>query len=520
MALLLTSCAGAGAPRPIVVGTTADIVSLDPAATRDAATIAFLHQLYPRLLEVDADTGEIGLSLAETAEFTSDTEYTVTLPTGLEFPNGHELTASDVVFSFERQFAIGNSAGPVTLLRGLQTVAALDATTVVFTLREEDDVTFPSVLAGPAGSILDEEVFAADAITDDEVITAGGAFAGDWKIAGVDGTVVTLVGGADDVEEPAGTVITFETQLDPAQLAERAASAGVDIATGSFTAEQRSELLATSGLTTRVQPTNALRMLAFDFATMPFGTATEQADAGAARAVRQALADLVDRVALAEVAPAEWSADYGFLPSALRIGDLKAGTAPGEQGVLAAYGDSEGGPDAERAAQRLSAAGVETPVPLVISFVADPEDPSGEAMRAELESQLEAGDLFAVTFDEVDGPFTRSTLGAERYPIFLYTWTPAGVDVDDALTRLYSSDLGLPTGIEDERTDELIALQGATADPDRRVSAISTLEDELASRLPTLPLLAGRNTIYLAPGVTLATIAELGEGWLGGLTRR
>ena len=53
-----------------------------------------------------------------------------------------------------------------------------------------------------------------------------------------------------------------------------------------------------------------------------------------------------------------------------------------------------------------------------------------------------------------------------------------------------------------------------------REEVIATLEERLASRLPTLPLLSGRQTIYLAPGVTLATIAELGEGWLGGLTRR
>ncbi|WP_294180629.1 ABC transporter substrate-binding protein [uncultured Schumannella sp.] len=520
VALLLAGCAGAGAPRPIVVGTTADIVSLDPAATRDATTVSFLHQLYPRLLELVADTGEIELSLADSAEFTADAEYTVTLPAGLRFPNGNELTASDVVFSFERQLAIGDTSGPVTLLRGLASVAALDANTVVFTLREDDDVTFPSVLAGPAGAILDEEIFAADAITDDEVIIAGGAFAGKWQIANVDGTVYTVIGSMDDVEEPTGTVITLETELEAASLAERVESGSVDVAYGSFTTEQREALIATSGLTTRVQPTNTLRMLVFDFSTMPFGSATEEANEGAALAVRQAMSDLVDRVSLAELAPASWSADYGYVPAALRIGSLKAGTAPGEQGVLAVYGDALGGPDIDRATERLAAAGVQTPVSLVISYVADDEDPQGDAIRAELEAQLEGGELFSVRLEEVDGPLTRSTLGAERYPIVEYVWTPAGVDVDDALTRLYASDLGLPTGLDDSRTDELIAVQGTAEDAGQRNAAIAALEEQLASRIPTLPLLAGRHTIYLAPGVTLATIAELGEGWLGGLTRR
>lgn len=520
IAVLLVGCASPSADRPIQVGTTAEIVSLDPAATRDATTIAFLHQLYPRLLEHDPATGEYLPSLASTAEFTSPTEYTVTLPPGLAFANGDELSASDVVFSIERQVAIQEAAGTVSLLRGLASVAALDSSTVVFTLRRENDATFPGVLAGPAGAILDEEVFSADAVTDDEVIVAGGGSAGDWRVASAAAGVVTLIEPEDDPQDPTGQVVVLRTGLDAETLATRLTESEVDAAFGSFTNAQSAGMTGTPGVTTRTQPGGTLRMLAFDFGTMPFGASTEEADSRAARAVRSAIADLVDREALAGVAPQLWTPEYGYIPSALRTPPSEAGEAPGEQGVLAVYGDTLGGPDVERATERLADADIETPVPLSISVLPRDDDPEGEALRAELVAQLETGGLFEVEIVDIEGPLDRATLSAERYPIFEYRWTPAGVGPDDYLTRLYSDEIGLPIGITDRRTEELLAEQAVEPDPVKRGAIISELEERLAARLPTLPLLSGSQTLYLAPGVSSSAVDDLGLGWFRNLTRR
>jgi len=48
--------------------------------------------------------------LAESASFTSPTEYSVKLKSGLKFANGHDLTSSDVTFTFDRQVEINDSA--------------------------------------------------------------------------------------------------------------------------------------------------------------------------------------------------------------------------------------------------------------------------------------------------------------------------------------------------------------------------------------------------------------------------
>ena len=70
-------------------------------------------------------------------------------------------------FTFDRQVAIADENGPSSLLYNLDSVDAVDDTTVVFHLKSENDQIFPQILSSPAGPIVDEEVFAADALTPD-----------------------------------------------------------------------------------------------------------------------------------------------------------------------------------------------------------------------------------------------------------------------------------------------------------------------------------------------------------------
>ena len=60
--------------------------------------------------------------------------------------NGNDLTSADVKFSFDRQLAIADPNGPSSLLYNLDSVEALDDTTVVFHLKAENDQVFPKIL--------------------------------------------------------------------------------------------------------------------------------------------------------------------------------------------------------------------------------------------------------------------------------------------------------------------------------------------------------------------------------------
>src|SRR5690606_30046417 len=166
----------------IVVGTTDKITSLDPAGSYDNGSFAVMNQIYPFLLNSEYGTAEVTPDIAEKAEFTSPTEYTVTLKKGLKFANGNDLTSSDVKFTFDRMVKINDPNGPASLLGNLDSVETPDDTTVVFTLKNGDDQIWPLILSSPAGPIIDEDVFSPDAVTPDDVIVDGDAFAGQYTI--------------------------------------------------------------------------------------------------------------------------------------------------------------------------------------------------------------------------------------------------------------------------------------------------------------------------------------------------
>lgn len=495
---LLVGCAAPESDRSIRVGTTLELTSLDPAQVHDPDAIALLHQLHPRLIERDPETGDLAPALAQEAGFTSETEYTVSLTPGLSFANGDALTASDVVFSFERQFAIPSGAVTRPLLASLASVAAIDATTVVFTLSQPDP-GFMTTLAGPAGAILDEEVFSADAFTPMETIVAAGAFGGELQIVDLTDETFTFLPARDDPRSPTARRIVLETGVDADSLGERLGS-DFDAVFGDLSADAHRELGEREGVTSRSQPSNDIRLLAFDFATQPFGSATEEADEEKALAVRQAVADLIDRGRLAARVPASWSPAFGYLPDVWRPGGVGASTS---RGVLSGdgFGDGAGGAAPARAAERLAAAGVSTPVRLDVSWVGSAGDPDAAALSAELESQLELTELFTVTVTQTDAGFDRATMSEERRPLLELVWTPLGVGAGSYFAPLYSSSKGLPIGSAEERTDELIVeLQAATV-AEERLRLIDAIEQRLAARLPAIPLLSGQNVLYLAPGV-------------------
>ena len=155
--------------RQIIVGTTDKVTTLDPAGSYDNGSLAVQTQVFPYLVNTDYNSTEVVPDLAESAEFTAPNEYTVKLPAGLKWANGHDLTSSDVKFSFDRNLKIADPNGASSLLYNLDSVETPDDTTVVFKLKTANDQVFPFILTSFPGAIVDEEVFPADAVTPDPV---------------------------------------------------------------------------------------------------------------------------------------------------------------------------------------------------------------------------------------------------------------------------------------------------------------------------------------------------------------
>src|SRR3954451_11996459 len=189
-ALVLTACGGSsnnnsgssGGGGTLTIGTSDKITTLDPAGAYDNGSFTVMNQVYPFLMNTSPGNPDVEPDIAESADFTSPTDFTVKLKSGLKFVNGHDLTSSDVKFSFDRILKINDENGPASLLANLASTDAPDPTTVVFHLKVANDQTFAQILSTNAGPIVDEQVLSPTALTPDEDIVKGKAFAGPYTI--------------------------------------------------------------------------------------------------------------------------------------------------------------------------------------------------------------------------------------------------------------------------------------------------------------------------------------------------
>lgn len=85
----------------VVIALAADIASLDPQGHNDTKSEAVSFLLYNRLFRLNTDF-EVVPDLAESWEQPSDTEWVIKIKEGVKFHDGSEVTAEDVVASFER----------------------------------------------------------------------------------------------------------------------------------------------------------------------------------------------------------------------------------------------------------------------------------------------------------------------------------------------------------------------------------------------------------------------------------
>lgn len=513
LALVLASCAdtenidGGGGTEgegggSISVGTTDVVTSLDPAGSYDNGSFSVQNQVYPFLLNTPYGSPDVEPDIAESAEFTEPTQYTVTLKEGLTFANGNELTSSDVKFSFDRQLEIADPNGPSSLLYNLESVEAPDDLTVVFNLASEDDQTFPQILSSPVGPIVDEEVFSATELTPSEDIVEGNAFAGQYAITDYTENELIRYQAFEDynglLEAPETDVVTAQYFTEETQLKLAVQQGDVDLAYRNLSPTDLGDLREDENVTVHDGPGGEIRYIVFDFNSQPFGAETEDADEDQALAVRQAAADLLDREALSEeIYQGTYTPLYSYVPE---------GLTGANEPLLEMYGDGEGGPDAEAAAAVLEEAGIETPVELNLQYSPDHYGSSSDEEYAMIESQLEADGLFEVNLQST----LWDTYNAERvegvYPAYQLGWFPDYSDADNYLSPFFQEDNFLVNGYSDSEVQETILEQSSTADEAERTALIEEAQELVAEDLSTLPYLQGAQVAVSGNDITGVTL--------------
>jgi len=480
----------------ITVGTTDQVVSLDPAGEYDNGSFAVVNQVYPFLLNSVQGKAEVTPDIATSASFTSPTEYTVVLKKGLKFANGHDLTASDVKFSIDREVKIADANGPSSLLWNLDSVAVKDDLTVVFTLKSANDQTFPATLSSPAGPIVDEEVFPADKLMADEDIAKAHPFAGQYDVTSYKKNELVSFKKYDGYNGNLGlaqnSVVNLKYYTDASNLKLDVQKGNIDVAARSLSATDIESLAKESNLTVHKGPGGEIRYIVFNFDTQPFGTKTATPDAKKALAVRQAVADLIDRQALSDqVYKGTYSPLYSYVPTGI----------PGAVTPLKDLYGKDGGPDAAAAAAVLKAAGVTAPVTLDLQWTPAHYGPSSGDEYALIKSQLESSGLFKVNIQSTEWTTYSKERTADAYPAYQLGWFPDYSDADNWLTPFFLKGGFLANHYDNAAVDKLIQAQGVETNAAKRTQQIEAIQNAVAKDLSTIPMLQGSQVVVAGKGV-------------------
>ncbi|WP_168627477.1 MULTISPECIES: ABC transporter substrate-binding protein [unclassified Cryobacterium] len=491
--LVLSGCAGGNTggddngSDAIIVGTTDKVTTLDPAGSYDNGSFFLMNNVFPFLMNSVPGSAELEPDIAESAEFTAPTEFTVKLKEGLEFANGNPLTSSDVKFSFDRQVAIADPNGPSALLANLESTEAPDDTTVVFNLLAENDQIWLQILSSPAGVIVDEDSFSPTEVTPDDEIVDANAFAGPYTITRYGFNDLVQFQAYDGYQGLLGTPKTQTINLryfaDQSNMKLAVQEGDIDVATRSLSATDVEDLSNNDNVTVHTGPGGETRYIVFNFNTMPFGASTPEADPAKALAVRQAMANVIDR---AEISDQVYKGTYVPLYSYVPDG-LPGATQP----LKDLYGDGNGGPDVDKATALLEEAGVTTPLAINLQYNPDHYGASSGDEYALVKSQLEESGLFTVNLQSTEWVQYNEDRVADVYPIFQLGWFPDYPDADNYLSPFFRTENFLVNHFSDPAVDQLIAQQAVELDEDTRLQMLGEAQEMVAAQLSTLPLLQG-----------------------------
>lgn len=465
-------------------GTTEKASTLDPAGGYTLGEWTLMYSMYQTLLFTPTDGGEPQGDAAEACEYHSPQILTCTLRSGLQFGNGNDLTSSDVKFSLERNITIANPNGSAYLLSSISAqedgrfvvdegaIETPDDQTVIFHLNQPD-TTFRFVLTTPAAAIVDEDTFPADELIANDEAVGSGPFVVDQFDEGRQALLTAN-------EEHHGLRAARTERLmvsyyeEPAQLKQAVENGDVDVAWFSPISSDVNDL-KDSDVAELVEGKGSVTR----YWVWQFGT-----QAGKQKAVRQAVAELIDREAIADRV-------YGGT-----VYPLYSIIPPGLAGQTDAFQDEYGENSVDDARSLLEGAGTQIPVHLTLGYNVESSQAAEEAN--EFARQLDASGLFDVETKSAEGLSQMAELFEQNLlDLVLIGWIPDYLDADSYLSSIdaYSNNYSNP------RADELVAAERAIVDPAERERIFTELQRLVAEDVPLIPSWVGRNVALTGPSM-------------------
>jgi peptide/nickel transport system substrate-binding protein len=488
-----TSAAAGG--KPVTIGTTDTVTALDPAGSYDFGSLTVETNIYQFLMNVPAGAKAPAPDAAKSCEFSTPTTYKCVLQPNLKFSNGHALTAADVVFTFQRIGKINDPNGPASLIANMKSVAAEGDDTVVFTLNNPNDQTWPFVLGTSAGPIVDSEVFPADKLLPDEQVVGSGPYViSSYQKNQLNQFKASPTYTGPNKPKTSQVTMKYYTTSDNMKLDIQGGN--IDVAYRTMTPTDIDSLKKDSKVKVLTGAGGELRYIVFNLKTMPGDNDAQKL------AIRRAMAFSIDRQDLStNVYKGSYQPAYSMVPQGIPFA-----TEPFKD----EFGTT---PDKTKAQSALQDAGVKTPVTLHIDYVSDGHygTTSGDEYN-QIKRQLEATGLFKVTLQGTAYTTYRNERVKDTYPIYQLGWFPDFVDPDNYLFNFLNTNNFIHAHYCDNTAatapctkDGVLPLltQEETQTGAARADAFTQIQKKLVTgTLPYLPLLSGNQVAATGKNVT------------------
>ncbi len=261
---------------------------------------------------------------------------------------------------------------------------------MVFYLNKPD-ATFPFVLATPAMSIVDPDSYPAGSLREDKSVVGSGPYTLQSYEEGKEAQLVRN-DKYKGYAERKNDAVTIRYYQDSGEMVKALRDKRIDVTYRGLAAGDIVEL---QGRTSKEEEIQLIDGTGTDINYLVFNPKDPWAGK---KAVRQAIAQLVDRAAIAhKVYKDTVDPLYSMVPKGLT-------------GHTTGFFDDFGDPDADKAEEILRDAGITEKVPLTLWYTSDRYGSETALEFKELEGQLEASGLFDVTLKSRPGrPTSRAT---------------------------------------------------------------------------------------------------------------
>ncbi|WP_427892932.1 ABC transporter substrate-binding protein [Kribbella sp. GL6] len=450
------------------LATSDSVTSLDPAGPYDVASRTVQANLFQTLLTILPDKPTPVPDAAD-CQFDSPTTYTCSLKEKLTFPNGHQLTSSDVKFSFDRLVKLRTPGGLAPLFASVKSVSTPDPLTAVFNLTTPD-ARLPYLLTTTAASIVDEQSYPADSLLKDKAIGSG-----PYQLAGFRPNEVTLTKFANyhGPRAAQNDGVTITTVPDAQNLYQQISTGKADLAFHGLGPVLLDKLRTASGVQVVDTGSAEIRLYAFQMKSLLSRNP----------AIRRAVAQVIDRSAIAKTAYAD------------HVSPLYSVVPPGFGGQVDAFRTEYKQPNKTTAAAILKNANIAVPVPLTVGWTPSQYGLGAKAEVLELKRQLEASGLFRVTLRSAEWPQYQVATAAGAYDLFMTGWTPQYPDADDYLRPFVATDGAFASnGYRSAAATKLLQQQRGEQNGLQRDDLIGQLQGVIARDAPVIPIWQGQVT--------------------------